>query len=79
MGMLYTAEICIFFFQFHDCCIDRHSAAYVSQNLCRNQKQTDTERYQTDSEKEYLETRNNYNIIALPISNLNQKIHRIEI
>ena len=52
MGMLYAAKICIFFFQFHYCCILRHSAVYVSQKLCRKQKQTDSGNHNTDNEKE---------------------------
>lgn len=54
MSMRYAAEMGIFFFQLYDGCMDRHGAFYVSHNPGRNQKQADTEQYQTDSEKEYV-------------------------
>ena len=50
--MRYAAEMGMFFFQLYDGCMDRHGAFYVSHNPGRNQKQADTEQYQTDSEKE---------------------------
>ena len=52
MGTLHATEKGTFFFQLYDGCILRHSAVYVSQNLCRKQKQTDSGKYNTDNEKE---------------------------